>query len=56
LQGAAAGEVITALDAKGVTYEVRGDSIYVSSAQRDSLRMELASQGLPATGGTGSPM
>jgi flagellar M-ring protein FliF len=53
LQGAAAGEVITALDAKGVAYEVRGDSIYVSSAQRDSLRMELASQGLPATGGTG---
>ena len=53
LQGSAAGDVITALDAQGVKYEVRGDAIYVDSAQRDTLRMQLASQGLPATGGTG---
>ena len=53
LQGAAAGEVITALDAQGVLYEVRGDAIYVEQSQRDNLRMVLAGQGLPATGGTG---
>ncbi|MBC7736342.1 MAG: flagellar M-ring protein FliF [Candidatus Saccharibacteria bacterium] len=53
LQGTAAGDVITALDAQGVTYEVRGDAVYVDSAQRDNLRMVLAGQGLPASGGTG---
>ena len=53
LQGTAAGQVITALDGQGVKYEVRGDAIYVDSAQRDNLRMVLAGQGLPASGGTG---
>lgn len=53
LQGVAAGEVITALDAQGVKYEVRGDAIYVDESQRDNLRMVLAGQGLPASGGTG---
>ena len=53
LQGTAAGQVITALDAQSVKYEVRGDAIYVDSTQRDNLRMILAGQGLPATGGTG---
>ena len=50
---AAAGEVVTALDAARVAYEVRGDAIYVDPAQRDSLRMSLAAQGLPAAGGAG---
>jgi len=53
LQGTAAGQVITALDGQGVKYEVRGDAIYVDSSQRDNLRMVLAGQGLPASGGTG---
>jgi flagellar M-ring protein FliF len=53
LQGTAAGEVISALDAQGAKYEVRGDAIYVDESQRDSLRMILAGQGLPASGGTG---
>lgn len=53
LDGAAAGEVVAALDQRGVTYEVRGDSIYVDSTQRDSLRMTLASEGLPAMGAAG---
>ena len=53
LQSAAAGDVIAALDAQSVQYEVRGDAIYVDSAQRDNLRMVLAGQGLPATGGAG---
>lgn len=50
LDGAAAGEVIAALEQKGVTYEVRGDSIHVDAARRDALRMELAGEGLPAAG------
>jgi flagellar M-ring protein FliF len=53
LEPATAGEVIAALDQEGVTYEVSGDSIYVDSARRDSLRMALATQGLPAAGGGG---
>lgn len=53
LDGAAAGEVVASLDQRGVAYEVRGDSIYVDDTQRDSLRMMLAAEGLPANGGTG---
>ncbi len=53
LSPASAGEVIAALDQSGAAYEVRGDSIYVDEAARDSMRMTLASQGLPAAGGAG---
>jgi flagellar M-ring protein FliF len=53
LEPAAAGDVIAALDQRGVTYNVSGDSIFVDAAQRDSLRMALASEGLPAAGGGG---
>ncbi len=53
LDGASAGEVVAALEQRGVVYEVRGDSIYVDTAQRDSLRMTLAADGLPATGAAG---
>jgi flagellar M-ring protein FliF len=53
LENAAAGEVITALEQQGATYEVRGNAIYVPEVQRDSLRMTLASQGLPAAGSAG---
>ncbi|MFD2172950.1 flagellar basal-body MS-ring/collar protein FliF [Rhodobacter lacus] len=53
LEGARSGEVISALEARGVPYEVRGDAIYVEAARRDELRMSLASEGLPATGGAG---
>lgn len=53
LDSAAAGAVVSALDQQAVAYEVRGDAIYVDQAKRDSLRMTLASQGLPATGGNG---
>jgi len=53
LEPAAAGEVIAALDQRGVTYEVSGNSILVDATQRDSLRMGLASDGLPAAGGGG---
>ena len=53
LDGRTAGDVITALDQAGVTYDVRGNSIYVPTAARDGLRMQLAGQGLPASGGAG---
>lgn len=53
LSPAAAGEVVAALDQSGAQYEVRGDSIFVAQAARDSLRMTLASEGLPAAGGAG---
>ncbi len=53
LESTAAGEVIAALDSQGVSYEVRGDAIYVDESQRDNLRMVLAGQGLPASGGSG---
>lgn len=53
LEGAQAGEVITALDAQGVAHEIRGDAIYVEAARRDELRMMLASEGVPSAGGAG---
>lgn len=53
LEPAAAGEVVAALDQRGVAHQVTGDSIFVDAAQRDSLRMALASEGLPAAGGGG---
>ncbi|MFC5739716.1 flagellar basal-body MS-ring/collar protein FliF [Sinirhodobacter huangdaonensis] len=53
LDGAKAGEVISALEQRAVAYEVRGDSIYVEAPKRDALRMTLAAEGLPATGGAG---
>lgn len=53
LEGPAAGEVIAALDQSGVRYEVRGESIWVEATQRDSLRMTLAADGLPANSGSG---
>jgi len=53
LEGSSAGEVLAALDQQGAQYQVRGAAIYVEAAQRDSLRMSLASEGLPANAGTG---
>lgn len=48
-----AGEVLTALEGQGITYQVRGSSIFVPQGARDRLRLSLASQGLPASGGAG---
>lgn len=53
LEEAAAGDVIQALEARGVAYEVRGDAIYVPAPERDELRLMLASAGLPANSHTG---
>ena len=53
LEPSAAGEIITALDQRGAIYEVRGGAIYVAAATRDTLRMSLAGEGLPAPGAQG---
>lgn len=53
LEEGAAGEVIQALEARNVAYEVRGDAIYVPAPVRDELRLMLASAGLPANSHTG---
>ena len=50
LDPAAAGEVVAALEQRGIVHEVRGGAIYVDSGARDSLRMSLAAEGLPANG------
>ena len=43
LESGPAGEVVRALEQRGVTYEVRGGAIYVEGTRRDELRMTLAS-------------
>lgn len=48
-----AGEVLTALDARAVAYEVRGDAIYVDASMRDQTRMALAGEGVPQNSGAG---
>ena len=53
LEPDASGEVITALEQRGVAYEVRADAIYVTSSARDVLRMSLASEGLPSSSSQG---
>jgi len=53
LEGRAAGDVITSLDQRGIEYEVRGNAIYVPTGLRDTLRMGLAGEGLPASGSQG---
>ncbi len=53
LEPSTAGEVIAVLEQSAVPFEVRGGAIYVASSQRDSTRLALAADGLPATGGMG---
>ncbi|MGY6696923.1 MAG: flagellar basal-body MS-ring/collar protein FliF [Roseinatronobacter sp.] len=48
LEDAAAGEVIQALEARNLRYNVRGDSIFVPSDIRDETRLMLAASGLPS--------
>jgi flagellar M-ring protein FliF len=53
LDPSSAGQVVAALDQQGVAYDVRAGAIFVESAQRDALRLTLASEGLPANTGQG---
>lgn len=48
LETSQAGEIVQSLEARGITYDIRGGAIFVESSQRDALRMTLASEGLPA--------
>lgn len=48
-----AGEVVAALEQRGVAYQVRGESILVDRAARDRLRLDLAAEGLPDAGPQG---
>ncbi|SPJ24654.1 flagellar basal-body MS-ring/collar protein FliF [Palleronia abyssalis] len=53
LEPGAAGEVVQALEQRGVVYDVRAGAIFVEDSQRDGLRMTLASEGLPADSSAG---
>lgn len=53
LDAPAAGQVVAALEAEGIPFEIRDSSIYVQQSGRDRLRMELAAKGLPAGGNQG---
>ncbi len=53
LESSSAGEVIAKLEQSGIDYEVRGNAIFVDPLLRDSLRMTLASEGLPSAAGAG---
>ncbi|MEM9783550.1 MAG: flagellar basal-body MS-ring/collar protein FliF [Pseudomonadota bacterium] len=53
LDPAAAGEVISALEARGIAYEVQGTAIHVDPAVRDRVRLALAAEGLPPQGQQG---
>ena len=53
LEPADAGQVVAALEAQGVAFEVQGDSIYVPAGLRDQVRMSLAATGLPSNGAAG---
>lgn len=46
LQPTYAAEVLKALEARGVTYEVRGSAIYVPADMVDQLRMEISGEGI----------
>jgi len=50
LDPSVAGDVITALDQRGITYDVRGNAIYVDAGSRDQARLSLAAEGLPGSG------
>lgn len=53
LESGPAGEVVRALEQRGVEYEVRGGAIFVPGNERDELRLTLASEGLPANNSKG---
>ncbi|MGX9355918.1 flagellar basal-body MS-ring/collar protein FliF [Roseobacteraceae bacterium S113] len=53
LESGPAGDVVSSLEQRGVAYDVRGGAIFVPTAERDQLRLMLASDGLPANGSQG---
>lgn len=53
LEPRASGDVIRALEQRNVPYDIKGDSLFVPSDQRDELRLTLASEGIPAASSQG---
>lgn len=53
LDATAAGEVVAALEAEGIPFEVSDSAILVDRAARDRVRMTLAARNLPAGGPAG---
>ena len=53
LESGAAGDVVAALEQRGVDYDLRGGAIMVDAGRRDELRMTLAGEGLPANSSRG---
>jgi flagellar M-ring protein FliF len=53
LDARAASEVVSRLEQRSIPYEVRGASVFVPSKDRDSLRMQLAGDGLLVGGSAG---
>ena len=53
LDATTAGEVIGALEQMQIPSDVRGDAIYVSAADRDRIRLDLAREGIPRQGQAG---
>lgn len=53
LEANAAGEVIQALEQQGIAHDVRGGAIFVDTSVRDSIRLKLASEGLPMNSAQG---
>lgn len=53
LDPVAAGDVIQALEQRGIRYRVQGDGIFVPARERDETRMHLAARSLPANGAAG---
>nr|WP_255766324.1 flagellar basal-body MS-ring/collar protein FliF [Nereida sp. MMG025] len=53
LDAKTSGDILAALEARNVVFEVRGNAIYVEAGRRDSLRMDLATEGLPRNSATG---
>ncbi|PKP83117.1 MAG: flagellar M-ring protein FliF [Alphaproteobacteria bacterium HGW-Alphaproteobacteria-18] len=47
LEPAHAGDIIKELEQSGISYEIKGEAIFVPQGKRDSIRFTLAQQGLP---------
>lgn len=46
-------EIISSLDANGIQYKIQGSSVFVPSDKVYTMRMEMASRGIPNGGGVG---
>lgn len=53
LDASQAGTIIAEMDRQRISYQIRGESIWVPAGDRDRLRLDLAAQGLPEAGAAG---